>query len=184
MISAYLVDIIILLLAAVIAVPLFQLARLGAVPGFLIAGVVVGPYGLGLIGNIEEMGHLAEIGVVLLLFVIGIELKPSRLLLMWRLVFGLGTLQVIVTGALLGGLAYLLFDVPLRAAILVGPALALSPPPFGPRPPQTTVGGVGDNDFVGATVHHNKHGVDDTNPTDEHCQQAHNAHKLVECIGN
>ncbi|MGB5678025.1 MAG: cation:proton antiporter, partial [Gammaproteobacteria bacterium] len=79
MIEAYLVDIIILLLAAVIAVPFFQAARLGAVPGFLIAGIVVGPSGLGLIDNIRDIGHLAEIGVVLLLFVIGIELKPSRL---------------------------------------------------------------------------------------------------------
>lgn len=126
MISVYLVDIIILLIAAVIAVPFSQILRLGAVPGFLAAGVIVGPYGLGLIKNISEIGNLAEIGVVLLLFVIGIELKPSRLWQMRRLVFGLGTLQVLLTGIVLGGIGYIFFDIPLRVAILVGPALALS----------------------------------------------------------
>ena len=130
MISAYLLDIMILLMAAVIIVPFFQTARLGAVPGFLIAGVVVGPSGLGLIDNVSEIGHLAEIGVVLLLFVIGIELKPSRLWLMRRLVFGLGTLQVVFTGALLAAVAYLFFDFSLRIAILIGPALALSSTAF------------------------------------------------------
>jgi monovalent cation:proton antiporter-2 (CPA2) family protein len=129
-ISLYLLDIIILLIAAVVVVPFSQAARLGAVPGFLIAGVIVGPSGLGLIDNISEIGHLAEIGVVLLLFVIGIEFKPSRLWKMRRLVFGLGTLQVILTGALLGTAAHVIFDVSLRAAILIGPALALSSTAF------------------------------------------------------
>lgn len=130
MISAYLLDIIILLIAAVVAVPLSQAARLGAVPGFLIAGVIVGPSGLGLISNISEIGNLAEIGVVLLLFVIGIELKPSRLWKMKRLVFGLGTLQVTLTGILIGIVGYIFFDISLRVAILVGPALALSSTAF------------------------------------------------------
>ena len=130
MISVYLLDIIILLIAAVVAVPFFQAAKLGAVPGFLVAGVLVGPSGLGLISNISEIGNLAEIGVVLLLFVIGIELKPSRLWKMRRLVFGLGTAQVILTGAILGTVGYFIFDVPLRVAILVGPALALSSTAF------------------------------------------------------
>jgi len=129
-ISAYLLDIIILLVAAVIAVPLFKAARLGAVPGFLLAGVFVGPSGLGLISNITEIGNLAEIGVALLLFVIGIELKPSRLWKMRRLVFGLGTLQVILTGILIAVVGYFFFGISLRAAILVGPALALSSTAF------------------------------------------------------
>jgi len=129
-ISAYLLDIIILLVAAVVAVPLFKAARLGAVPGFLIAGVFVGPSGLGLISNITEIGNLAEIGVVLLLFVIGIELKPSRLWKMRRLVFGLGTLQVILTGTLIAVIGYFFFGISLRAAILVGPVLALSSTAF------------------------------------------------------
>jgi glutathione-regulated potassium-efflux system protein KefB len=130
MISNYLIDIIILLMAAVIFVPIFQAIRLGAVPGFLIAGVIVGPSGLSLIGNVSEIRYLAEIGVVLLLFVIGIELKPSRLWLMRRLVFGLGSLQVVLTGFLLGCIGYFVFDIPLRAVTLIGPALALSSTAF------------------------------------------------------
>jgi monovalent cation:proton antiporter-2 (CPA2) family protein len=130
MISYYLADIIILLVAAVIAVPIFQSIRLGAVPGFLVSGVIVGPSGLGLVDNVSEIGHLAEIGVVLLLFIIGIELKPSRLWLMRRLVFGLGTCQVLLTGILLGGIGYFVFDISLRAATLIGPALALSSTAF------------------------------------------------------
>ena len=98
---AYLTDIIILLTAAVILVPMSRFIGLGIVPGFLIAGIMVGPSVLGLIDNREEIAHLAELGVVLLLFVIGIELKPSRLWLMRRLVFGLGALQVVVTGVLI-----------------------------------------------------------------------------------
>ena len=117
-------------MAAVIVVSLFQAAKLGAVPGFLIAGVIVGPSGLGLINNVNEIGRLAEIGVVLLLFVIGIELKPSRLWRMRRLVFGLGTLQVLFTGLILGSVSYSVFDIPLRTAILIGPALALSSTAF------------------------------------------------------
>jgi len=126
MISAYLIDVIILLIAAVVAVPYFQTLKLGAVPGFLVAGVIVGPFALGLISNVSEIAHLAEIGVVFLLFLIGIELKPARLWQLRRLVFGLGTLQVFLTGAILTlGLHYL-FEIPLRASILIGPALALS----------------------------------------------------------
>ena len=130
MISAYFLDIIILLIAAVIAVPLSQTARLGALPGFLVAGVIVGPSGLGLISNINEIRNLAEIGVVLLLFFIGIELKPSRLWKMKRLVFGLGTLQVTLTGICIAITGFLLFDLSLRAAILAGFALALSSTAF------------------------------------------------------
>jgi glutathione-regulated potassium-efflux system protein KefB len=130
MISNYLIDIIILLMAAVIFVPIFQAIRLGAVPGFLIAGVIVGPSGLSLIGKVSEIRYLAEIGVVLLLFVIGIELKPSRLWLMRRLVFGLGSLQVLLTGILLSCICYFVFDISLHAATLIGPALALSSTAF------------------------------------------------------
>lgn len=127
---AYLTDIIILLTAAVVAVPLSRFVGLGTVPGFLIAGIAVGPAALGLINNKAEIGHLAELGVVLLLFVIGIELKPSRLWLMRRMVFGLGTLQVVLTGALISAAVYFLFDIELRAAVLIGPALALSSTAF------------------------------------------------------
>jgi len=127
---AYLTDIIILLTAAVITVPLFRLVGLGTVPGFLMAGVLVGPSALGLIDNQAEIYHLAELGVVLLLFVIGIELKPSRLWLMRRMVFGLGSLQVVITGVLISAATYYVFGVELRSAILIGPALALSSTAF------------------------------------------------------
>ena len=127
---AYLTDIIILLTAAVIVVPLSRFAGFGTVPGFLLAGVMVGPSALGLIDNATEISHLAELGVVLLLFVLGIELKPSRLWLMRRMVFGLGILQVVVTGALITAAAYFVFGVEPRSALLIGPVLALSSTAF------------------------------------------------------
>ncbi len=130
MLSTYLLDIIYLLIAAVITVPLFQVAKLGAVPGFLVAGIVVGPSGLGLINNVSQISHLAEIGVVFLLFVIGVELKPSRLWQMRKLVFGLGSLQILLSAMLISAAAYFLFNVPLKATILIGPALALSSTAF------------------------------------------------------
>ena len=119
-----------MLVAAVIVVPFFQAARLGAVPGFLISGVIVGPSVLGLIDNVSEISHLAEFGVVLLLFVIGIELKPSRLWLMRKMVFGLGSLQIILTGFVIALVLYFAFNISLRSAILMGPALALSSTAF------------------------------------------------------
>ncbi|MEZ5529401.1 MAG: monovalent cation:proton antiporter-2 (CPA2) family protein [Porticoccaceae bacterium] len=127
---SYLTDIITLLVAAVVAVPLAQALRLGVVPGFLLAGVAVGPSGFGLISNISEIGHLSEIGVVFLLFIIGIELKPSLLWQMRRLVFGLGSLQILLTGAIFTALTYFLFGVNGHTAILIGPTLALSSTAF------------------------------------------------------
>ena len=130
MANAYLLDLLWMLITAVVVVPLFQVARLGAVPGFVVAGLLVGPAGLSLIDNVDEIIHFAEIGVVLLLFVIGIELKPSRLWLMRRQVFGLGTAQVVLTGILLAAVAIFLFGLPLRSSVLIGPALALSSTAF------------------------------------------------------
>lgn len=130
MTTNYFVDIVILLGAAVVAVPVFRAVGFGVVPGFLIAGILVGPSGLALINNVTEIGRLSELGVVLLLFVIGIELKPSRLWTMRRLVFGLGTLQVILTGVLITAAVHLLLDIPFRAAAVIGPALALSSTAF------------------------------------------------------
>ena len=130
MVATYLLDIVFLLTAAVIAVPLFRAIGLGVVPGFLVAGILVGPSGMALIDNFTEIRQLAELGVVLLLFVIGIELKPARLWLMRRLVFGLGTLQVVVTGVLITAAVYLVIDLPFRTAVVIGPALALSSTAF------------------------------------------------------
>ncbi len=126
----YIVDFLILLTAAVIAVPLFQRLGLGAVLGFLVAGAVVGPWGLGFIVAVDEIRHLAEFGVIFLLFIIGIELKPSRLWVMRRSVFGLGTAQVLTTGTAIT-LVVLALGMPTRSALVVGFGLALSSTAFG-----------------------------------------------------
>jgi monovalent cation:proton antiporter-2 (CPA2) family protein len=128
--SDFLLEIIFLLSAAVIAVPVCQALKLGAVPGFLIAGVVVGPFSLGLIHDVEHITHISEFGVVLLLFVIGMELKPSFLWQIRRMVFGLGSLQVVLSGAVITAICYYVFQLPLPASIIIGPALALSSTAF------------------------------------------------------
>ena len=126
----YFVDILVLLAAAVVAVPVFQRLGLGSVLGYLAAGAVIGPWGLGFIDQIEEIQHIADFGVIFLLFIIGIELKPARLWIMRRMVFGLGTAQVMVTGLAITGLT-LLFDQPLSTAVIIGFGLALSSTAFG-----------------------------------------------------
>ncbi len=125
----YLADILILLAVAIIAVPVFQRLGFGSVLGYLTAGAVVGPWGLGFIDQIEEIRHIAEFGVVFLLFIIGIELRPPRLWAMRRMVFGIGTAQVMVTGLAIVALA-LQFDQTLRAAVIIGFGLALSSTAF------------------------------------------------------
>jgi monovalent cation:proton antiporter-2 (CPA2) family protein len=125
----YLADILALLAAAIITVPVFRRLGLGAVLGYLVAGAVVGPWGLGFIDQIEEIRNIAEFGVIFLLFIIGIELKPARLWAMRRMVFGLGTAQVLVTGLAIAGLA-LLFDQPPKTAVIIGFGLALSSTAF------------------------------------------------------
>lgn len=128
--SEYLIDIIILLTAAVIAVPLFQALKLGAIPGFLVVGIILGPSGLGYIENNDEIAHLAELGVVLLLFVIGVEINPSRLWNMKGLVLGLGSLQVLITGGLITLIAHEFLDTAWDVSLLIGLALALSSTAF------------------------------------------------------
>ena len=126
----YLTDTIVLLSAAVIAVPLFHALGLGAIPGFLVAGIVLGPSGLGYIENYDEIAHLAELGVVLLLFVIGIEINPSRLWKMKGLVLGLGSLQVLLTGGLITIIAHEILNSSWKISLLIGSALALSSTAF------------------------------------------------------
>ncbi|MET0023013.1 MAG: monovalent cation:proton antiporter-2 (CPA2) family protein [Sedimenticola sp.] len=127
----YLVDILILLGVTVIAVPLFQRLGLGSVLGYLAAGAAVGPWGLQFIDQTEEIRHIAEFGVVFLLFIIGIELRPARLWSMRRTVFGLGTAQVMLTGLAIAGLTVVFLDQPLRLAVIIGFGLALSSTAFG-----------------------------------------------------
>ena len=115
----------IFLLTAVIVVPLFRRLQLGAVLGYLAAGAVIGPWGLGLIADADATLNFAEIGVVLLLFLIGLELEPSRLWALRHPVFGLGGAQVAVTGIVLTGIAIWL-QLSWQAAIVVGLGLAMS----------------------------------------------------------
>jgi glutathione-regulated potassium-efflux system protein KefB len=114
-----------LLGAAVVAVPIFKRIGLGSVIGYLAAGIAIGPFGLSLFTDPGSILGVAELGVVMLLFIIGLELKPSRLWALKRDIFGLGVVQVAVCGALLfagGRLAGLSFE----AAVIAGMGLSLS----------------------------------------------------------
>ncbi len=117
---------VIFLLAAVVAVPLAKRLQLGAVIGYLLAGVAIGPQALGLIRDTESVAHISELGVVLLLFIIGLELSPRRLWLMRKAVFGAGLAQVLLTGCLIGAIAWFGFGQTLSAAVVLGLGLALS----------------------------------------------------------
>ncbi len=130
MASHSLVDFVILLTAAVVLVPFSQALKIGTVPGFLIAGFAVGPSGLAVITEVEQVAIFAEIGVVFLLFIIGIEMKPSRIWQMRRLVFGLGAMQLIATGIVIAMAGYFLLDLSLKASLLIGLSLALSSTAF------------------------------------------------------
>ncbi len=90
-----------LLAAGVIAVPLFKRLGLGSVLGYLAAGLVIGPFGLGLFNDPQAILHVAELGVVMFLFVIGLEMEPSRLWSLRREIMGLGAIQVATCGLLL-----------------------------------------------------------------------------------
>jgi monovalent cation:proton antiporter-2 (CPA2) family protein len=115
--------------SAVIIVPIFKRLGLGTVLGFLVAGVAIGPWGLGLIRDVGGMLHLSELGVVLLLFIIGLELQPSRLWALRRPVFLLGGAQVLGTGALIM-LAGVAFGLPFTTALIMGLVLSFSSTAF------------------------------------------------------
>jgi len=115
----------IFLLTAVLLVPLFQRLKLGAVLGYLVAGMIIGPWGIGVVSDAKVTLHFAEFGIVLLLFLIGLELDPARLWALRRAVFGLGGVQVGVTGVVLA-LAGLAFGLRWEAAVVAGAGLALS----------------------------------------------------------
>ena len=113
------------LLTAVIVVPLFRRMQLGAVLGYLTAGAIIGPWGLGLIADADATLNFAQMGVVLLLFLIGLELEPARLWALRHPVFGLGGAQVVVTGIVITGIA-VWWGLSWQAAIVVGFGLAMS----------------------------------------------------------
>ncbi|MBB4227806.1 monovalent cation:proton antiporter-2 (CPA2) family protein [Rhizobium mongolense] len=120
---------ILLLGGAVVAAPIFKKLGLGTVLGYLAAGVVIGPIFHGITDGEQILG-VAELGVVFLLFIIGLELKPSRLWQMRRDIFGLGTAQVMLTGLALTGLAYFSGVLDWRGSVVAGFGLALSSTAF------------------------------------------------------
>lgn len=117
------------LLAALVTVPLSKRLGFGSVLGYLIAGIVIGPSTLGLIKDPDHILHFAELGVVFLLFIIGLELQPSRLWVLRKMVFGLGSTQFLVTAAAIALVAWL-FGVEIKGALVIGLILSLSSTAF------------------------------------------------------
>ncbi|EMO26926.1 transporter, CPA2 family [Leptospira interrogans serovar Bataviae str. HAI135] len=124
-----LINLIVFLSAAVISVPLFKRIGLGSVVGYLVGGTIIGPWGIGLITNVDSILHLSEFGVVLLLFLIGLELKPQRLWILRRPVFGLGGLQVVLTSLTFFTLLSFL-GLEKRQAIVISISISLSSTAF------------------------------------------------------
>ncbi len=127
--SELLYDVLIFLLAAIVVVTAFQRLKTSPIIGYLVAGALIGPYGLSVIRESESAHALAEFGVVFLLFMIGLEFSRDRLNALAKLVFGLGGLQVVVTGLIIGGMAAYLGASP-EGAIIIGAGLALSSTAF------------------------------------------------------
>ncbi len=123
--TAWLTTSLIYLAAAVIAVPLARLLGLGSIIGYLAAGIVIGPWGLALVTDARTILSVAEFGVVLMLFLVGLELEPRRLWAMRRPIFGWGTAQVASCAALMAGVA-IAFGVPWQIALAASLGLAMS----------------------------------------------------------
>jgi glutathione-regulated potassium-efflux system ancillary protein KefC len=122
---AWLTNSLIYLGAAVLAVPLSRALGLGSIIGYLAAGIAIGPWGLGLVSNVEDMLHFAEFGVVLMLFLVGLELEPRRLWSLRRPIFGWGSAQVLGCAALLCA-AGMAAGLPWRVSLVAALGLALS----------------------------------------------------------
>src|ERR1700744_3862430 len=119
----------VLLGAAVIAVSLFRLLRLSSILGYVAAGMIIGPWGFRLVSDVPSVMNFAEFGIVLLLFIIGLELQPTRLWVMRRTVFGMGAAQVVLCSLLLGLVGWGVGLEP-APALLVGFGLSLSSTPL------------------------------------------------------
>jgi monovalent cation:proton antiporter-2 (CPA2) family protein len=120
---------IVYLLAAIVMVPISRRLGFGSVLGYLAGGIIIGPSGLGLVDDPEHILHFAELGVVFLLFIVGLELQPSRLWVLRKMVFGLGSAQVLVSAALIALIAWW-FGLGGTPAIVIGLTLALSSTAF------------------------------------------------------
>ena len=123
---AFLLLALVLLAAAVVSVPIARRLGLSAIIAYLAAGIVIGPFGLGVFRTPESVLPVAELGIVMLLFLIGLELQFGRLIAMRRQIFGLGAAQLTLTAAAIGGLAYYLGLLGWRGAVIAGIALAMS----------------------------------------------------------
>jgi monovalent cation:proton antiporter-2 (CPA2) family protein len=121
-----LAQIAIFLASAVIAIPIFRRFKLGSVLGYLTAGIIIGPASLGLIDSVETTKDIAQFGIVLLMFVIGLELQPSRLWVLRKSIFGLGLAQVAATTIGVATVAYFMFAQTWQAALVMGFALSMS----------------------------------------------------------
>jgi len=132
MVSAQLIQVAVFLAAAAIAAPLGRSVRMGAVLGYLAAGVIIGPYVLGPLYALNDVGavlHFGEFGVVMLLFVIGLELRPVRLWALRSAIFGLGTAQLVATSFVLAAIGVAL-GIATAQALFIGLALSLSSTAF------------------------------------------------------
>jgi glutathione-regulated potassium-efflux system protein KefB len=116
----------VLLAAAVLSVPIARRLGLSAIVAYLVAGIVIGPSGLAVFGTPESIVPVSELGIVMLLFLIGLELELGRLVAMRRAIFGLGALQLMLTALAIGALAYAAGLVDARGAVIAGLALAMS----------------------------------------------------------
>jgi monovalent cation:proton antiporter-2 (CPA2) family protein len=116
----------VLLAAAVLSVPIARRLGLSAIVAYLIAGIVIGPHGLAAFGTPESIIPVSELGVVMLLFLIGLELELGRLVALRRAIFGLGAAQLALTALAIGALAYIVGLVDWRGAVVAGVALAMS----------------------------------------------------------
>lgn len=114
------------LAAAIVAVPIAKRLGLGSVLGYLIAGILIGPYALGVVGDQTDIMHFAEFGVVMMLFLVGLELQPSRLWKLRHSILGLGGLQVVLTAAVIFAFCYWFFSMHWQTALAIGLMLALS----------------------------------------------------------
>lgn len=123
---SYLHDIIILLFASVAVVIIFKQLGLSPALGYLVAGAAIGPFGFGVLTTTETTGSIAELGIVFLLFAIGLELTFSRLMAMRKYVLGFGGLQVIITSAVISYICILFFGLSTETSIIIGSALSLS----------------------------------------------------------
>ncbi len=125
-----LIELLTLSMAAVIFVPLFRKLGLGAILAYLCAGIIIGPFALRLISDAKDILQFSELGIVFLLFVIGLELSPNKLWALRRSIFGLGLIQVLLTGALFCFIGVAFMGLPFALAYVAGFGLALSSTAF------------------------------------------------------